>query len=95
MATIRLSVSEAAKLFGVSQRTIRRALEDGVLEAITVQGRYKISFPSLLAWANTKATVRRKLAQEGLGQYVDRWKPREEKPVRKEHFIADLANDAG
>lgn len=90
MANIRLSVSEAAKLFGVSQRTIRRALEDRHLEAITVQGRYKISFPSLLQWTNTKAAGRRKLATEGIGQYVDRWKVRDASPVKKSDLAGDL-----
>ena len=45
---IRLSVSEAAKLFGVSTRTIRRAIADGDISYIVVQGRYKLNFESLL-----------------------------------------------
>ncbi len=71
---IRLSVSEAAKLFGVSPRTIRRALADGDITYIVVHGRYKLSFESLLKWSQATTTVRNKLAKAGLGQFVDRWK---------------------
>lgn len=73
---IRLSVSEAAKLFGVSARTIRRAVADGDITYIVVQGRYKINFESLLKWSQETTTVKNKLAKAGLGQYVDRWKIR-------------------
>ena len=71
---IRLSVSEASKLFGVSNRTIRRALADGESTYIVVQGRYKLNFESLLKWSQETTTVRNKLAKIGLGQFVDRWK---------------------
>lgn len=71
---IRLSVSEAAKLFGVSPRTIRRALADGDITYIVVQGRYKLNFESLLKWSQETTTVRNKLAKSGIGQFVDRWK---------------------
>jgi excisionase family DNA binding protein len=71
---IRLSVSEAAKLFGVSPRTIRRALADGDITYIVVQGRYKLNFESLLKWSQSTTTVRNKLAKSGIGQFVDRWK---------------------
>ena len=73
---IRLSVSEAAKLFGVSARTILRAVAEGHITYIVVQGRYKINFESLLKWSQETTTVKNKLAKSGLGQYVDRWKIR-------------------
>ncbi|MFA5946159.1 MAG: helix-turn-helix domain-containing protein [Patescibacteria group bacterium] len=71
---IRLSVSEAAKLFGVSARTVRRAITDGAVTYIVVQGRYKITFDSLLKWSQETTTVKNKMNKTGLGQYVDRWK---------------------
>lgn len=71
---IRLSVSEAAKLFGISPRTLRRALADGEVSYIVVQGRYKINFESLLKWSQETTTIRNKLAKTGIGQFVDRWK---------------------
>lgn len=71
---IRVSISEAARLFGIDQKTIRRAIKNQELKYIVVQGRYKLHFESLLAWSQSKVTVRNKLNQKGLGQYVDNWK---------------------
>ncbi|MEK7451962.1 MAG: helix-turn-helix domain-containing protein [Patescibacteria group bacterium] len=73
---IRLSVSEASKLFGVSQRTIRRAITLQEVTYIVVQGRYKINFESLLRWSQRTTTVRNKRDKIGMGQYVDQWKVR-------------------
>jgi len=70
---IRLSVSEAARLFGVSQRTIRRAIAAGDITYVVVQGRYKINFESLLRWSQETTTVRNKRDKSGLGQYVGQW----------------------
>jgi len=71
---IRLSVSEAAKIFGVSQRTIRRAIQTAEITYVVVQGRYKINFESLLRWSQRTTTVKNKRDNLGLGQYVDQWK---------------------
>ncbi len=73
-SVIRLSVSEAAKIFGVSTRTIRRALTKGEISYIVVQGRYKINFESLLKWSQSSTTVRNKRDKEGIGQFVEKWK---------------------
>lgn len=71
---IRLSVSEAARMFGVSQRTVRRAIKNQEITYVVVQGRYKINFESLLRWSQRTTTVRNKRDGKGIGQYVDRWK---------------------
>ncbi|MFA5187862.1 MAG: helix-turn-helix domain-containing protein [Patescibacteria group bacterium] len=71
---IRLSISEAAKLFGIDPKTIRRALKSQELRYIVVRGRYKLNFESLLKWSQKKPTVRNKTNQKGIGQYVDKWK---------------------
>lgn len=71
---IRLSVSEAAKMFGISQRTVRRALQSGEVTYVIVQGRYKINFESLLRWSQRTTTVKNKRDKQGIGQYVDQWK---------------------
>ena len=73
---IRLSVSEAARMFGVSQRTVRRAISNGDVTYVVVQGRYKINFESLLRWSQETTTVRNKMNKAGLGQYVNQWKIR-------------------
>ncbi len=72
--TIRLSVSEASKMFGVSQRTVRRAIQDQEVTYVVVQGRYKINLESLIRWSQRTTTVRNKRDTQGIGQYVDQWK---------------------
>ncbi len=74
--TIRLSVSEAARMYGVSQQTIRRAIKDQEVTYVVVQGRYKINFESLLRWSQRTTTVRNKRDSKGIGQFVEQWKIR-------------------
>jgi|GEM_PF-489724 len=76
---IRVSVSEAARLFGVDPHTVRRALSREELRYIVVQGRYKINFESLLNWSQNRTSVKNKFNKKGLGQYVDQWKIRNKK----------------
>ncbi len=71
---IRLTVSEAARMFGVSEKTIRRAIKDGEISYIVVRGRYRVNFDSLLKWSQKRPTVNNKLQSQGIGQYVDKWK---------------------
>lgn len=71
---IRLTVSEAARMFGVSARTIRRAIADKEVGYIVVQGRYKINFESLLKWSQSSTTVRNKRDKKGIGQFVEQWR---------------------
>lgn len=73
---VRVSISEAARLFGVSAQTIRRAIKSGEITYIVVAGRYKINFESLVKWSQRKTTVRNKSNKNGIGQYVDKWKIR-------------------
>ena len=70
---IRLSVSEASRLFGVSQRTIRRAIKEQKVTYIVVQGRYKINFESLLRWSQDAVKIRNKRDTKGVGQFVEKW----------------------
>ena len=71
---VRLSVSEAAKLFGVASQTIRRAIASSEITYIVVAGRYKINFESLVKWSQRKTTVKNKSNKKGIGQYVAKWK---------------------
>lgn len=71
---IRLSISEAAKLFGVEQKTIRRAIKKQEITYIVIRGRYKLDFQNLLKWSQKKTTIKNKLGKNGIGQYVDTWK---------------------
>ena len=71
---VRVSVSEAARLFGLSQRTIRRAIKNEEIMYIVVQGRYKINFGSLVRWSQLRPITRNKLNNNGIGQFIDKWK---------------------
>ena len=71
---VRVSISEAARLFGVNSQTIRRAIQAQEVIYVVVAGRYKLNFESLVKWSQRHTTVRNKLMNKGIGQYVDRWK---------------------
>lgn len=69
-----LSVSEAAKLGGVQDKTIRRAIQFNYIKYKIVKNRYLIEFPTLITYLHTKTKLKNKLNQFGIGQYVDKWK---------------------
>ncbi|MFA6104988.1 MAG: helix-turn-helix domain-containing protein [Patescibacteria group bacterium] len=71
---IRVSISEAARLFGVNSQTIRRAIRSQEVTYVVVSGRYKLNFESLVKWSQRHTTVKNKLLKKGIGQYVDKWK---------------------
>lgn len=71
---IRLSVSEAAKLFGVNPLTIRRAISSQEITYAVVAGRYKLNFESLVKWSQRHTTIKNKMMNRGIGQYVEKWK---------------------
>ena len=71
---IRLSVSESAKLFGVSSKTIRQAIKAEELKYIVVKGRYKINFASLVEWSQKSTRRYNQLQKQGVGQFVNQWK---------------------
>lgn len=76
---VRVSVSEAARLFGVDPHTVRRAIKREDLRYIVVQGRYKINFESLVNWSQNRTSVKNKMEEKGIGQYVDKWKIKNKK----------------
>ncbi len=71
---VRVSISEAARLFGVNAQTIRRAIKQNEITYIVVAGRYKLNFESLVKWSQQKTTIKNKLNERGIGQYIDQWK---------------------
>ena len=71
---IRVSISEAARLFGVNAQTIRRALKNQEITYVVVGGRYKLNFESLVKWSQRKVSINSKTNTYGIGQYVDKWK---------------------
>lgn len=71
---IRLTISQASNLFGISQKTVRRAIQRQEVLYIVVRGVYKINFESMLKWSQARTKIKNKLKTSGIGQYVDRWK---------------------
>lgn len=71
---LRLSVSQAAKLFGVSDRTVRRAIARNQIRYIVVRNRYQLNFESLLNWSQQSLHLSNKLEKHGVGQWVEKWK---------------------
>ena len=70
---VRVSVSEASRLFGVSSKTIRQAIKNEELKYIVVGGRYKINFASLISWSQKSTRRNNLLKKQGIGQYIDKW----------------------
>ncbi len=71
---IRVSISEAARLFGVNTQTIRRAIKAQEVTYVIVSGRYKLNFESLVKWSQRHTTIKNKLVKKGIGQFVDKCK---------------------
>ncbi|OGY48562.1 MAG: hypothetical protein A3B89_00585 [Candidatus Buchananbacteria bacterium RIFCSPHIGHO2_02_FULL_40_13] len=96
---IRITISQAANLFGVSEKTVRRALKNEELHYIVVRGVYKINFDSLLRWSQTKAKVINKFNQEGIGQYLEpdlktsKWKIKNRLYSPNPKFAENIAKD--
>ncbi len=69
-----LSVSEAASLGGVQDKTIRRAIKtDSQLRYKIVRDRYQIDLASLLVFLHKNTKLKNKFNKFGLGQYVAEW----------------------
>ncbi len=73
-APVRVTISQAANLFGINEKTVRRAIASGELLYIVVRGVYKINFESLLRWSQSRTKLKNKLENEGIGQFVEKWK---------------------
>lgn len=71
---VRVTISQAANLFGVNEKTVRRAISSGEVIYIVVRGVYKINFESLLRWSQSRPKLKNKLENEGIGQFVGNWK---------------------
>jgi len=68
-----ISVSQAAKLFGVEQKTIRRAIKAKQIDYVVEENRYNIDMGSLIKWAHQSVRLKNKLNQEGMGKFVKEW----------------------
>ncbi len=73
MSSIKLSPSQASKLFGVSERSIRRAIKNKQLPITVHNARYQIDFYDLLLWSEKLPNRQRKRDEFGIGQFVKQW----------------------
>lgn len=69
-----LSVSEVALLGGLSTKTVRRAIENNQLRYRVINNRYQISFEMAIKFFLSSPTLANKLNQDGIGQWVEKWK---------------------
>lgn len=76
---LRISVSQAANLFGVTERTIRSAIKKEEIAYIVVRNRYKLNFDSLLLWSQKSTRRRHRRDANGVGQFVGQWKIKNKK----------------
>ena len=74
--SVRLSISEASRLFGISEKTIRRAIKEGDIRYSVIRGRYKLQFDSVLTWSQRSSILSRRRDEAGIGQWVGQWKIR-------------------
>jgi|GEM_PF-1698927 len=68
------SISEAAKIGGVQNKTIRRAIQSKIIKYKILKDRYLVDFSSLIKYLFKTTKLKNKLNKYGIGQYVDKWK---------------------
>ena len=72
-----LSVSEAAKIGGIKDKTVRRALKaESGLKFKIINNRYQIELASLVIYLHRSTKLKNKFFERGLGQY---WPPEHSK----------------
>ena len=69
-----LSVTEAAKIGGIQNKTIRRAIQSKTIKYKIISNRYLIEVSSLVTFLHTRTKLKNKLNQLGIGQYIENWK---------------------
>ncbi len=90
---IRVSVSEAAKLLGVTPKTIRQAIKAQAVKYIVVRGRYKINFASLVEWSQKSTRRKTQFYNQGIGQYATNWQINNRKYSPSEKLIKKESAD--
>ncbi|MFP4514851.1 MAG: hypothetical protein ACLFNO_02490 [Parcubacteria group bacterium] len=80
-----LLISEAAKLAGVSDKTIRRAVKDiGGLKYRIANGRYYVELLSMIEYLEKSTKLRNRLNTFGLGQYVKEYNRKREEEKKED-----------
>lgn len=68
-----LRISEAAKIGGVKNKTIRRGVKSGALRYKIVSNKYFIELRTLILFLHKSTKLKNKLYNNGLGQYIKSW----------------------
>ncbi len=69
-----LSISEAAKIGGVQNKTVRRAISSKALKYKIIGNKYYVELSALVQYLHTNTKLKNKLLFLGIGQYVDKWR---------------------
>jgi hypothetical protein len=72
--TLWLSISESSKLGGVTNKTIRRAIQSKSIRYKIIKNRYLVDFSSVIKYLHSNTKLKNKFQNHGLGQYVEKWK---------------------
>ncbi len=68
-----LSISESAKVGGITNKTIRRAIHSKKLKYKIINDRYFINLSSVIIFVHSNAKLRNKFYSYGFGQYISKW----------------------
>ena len=69
-----ISVTEAAKIGGITTKTVRRAIKTKQVKFKILNNRYLIDLAPLIIFLHANKKLKNKLNFHGLGQYVDKWR---------------------
>ena len=69
-----LTITEAAKIGGVQNKTVRRAILSQEIKYKIVGNKYLVDFASFVQYLCTTTKLKNKLNQNGIGQYIDIWR---------------------
>lgn len=70
---MKISISEASKLFGLSTKTIRLAIKNKEIPFILVKDRYRLEFSDVLSWSQKSIRKKNIFNKHGLGQFAAQW----------------------
>ncbi|MEA3450142.1 MAG: hypothetical protein U9Q85_04195 [Patescibacteria group bacterium] len=69
-----VSISAAAQLGGVSNKTVRRAVSDKKIRFKIVNNRYLLDLRSFIRYLYANTKLKNKLNEKGIGQYITGWR---------------------
>ena len=69
-----LSVSECAKIGGITTKTIRRAIQTHKISYKIVKNRYLVELSIIIKYLNLNKKLKNKLKEKGIEQYIIEWR---------------------